>query len=99
MTDVIMPQMGESIADGTIAVWLIEPGQRVEMDQPLVQVTTDKADIDIPSPVAGVLKEILAQEGVTVKVGALIARIDEQAAAAEGVPIELPKIEGVPAYE
>ena len=98
MTDVIMPQMGESIAEGTIAVWLIEPGQRVEMDQPLVQVTTDKADIDIPSPVAGVLKDVLAQEGMTVKVGELIARIDEQAAA-EPVPIDIPKKEGVPAYE
>jgi 2-oxoglutarate dehydrogenase E2 component (dihydrolipoamide succinyltransferase) len=99
MTDVIMPQMGESIAEGTIAVWLVEPGQNVEMDQPLVQVTTDKADIDIPSPVSGVLKEILAQEGVTVKVGELIARIDEQAAAEESIPAELPKVEGVPAYE
>jgi len=99
MTDVIMPQMGESIAEGTIAVWLIEPGQRVEMDQPLVQVTTDKADIDIPSPVAGVLKDVLAQEGMTVKVGELIARIDEQAVAAEPVPIDIPQKEGVPAYE
>jgi 2-oxoglutarate dehydrogenase E2 component (dihydrolipoamide succinyltransferase) len=100
MTDVIMPQMGESIAEGTIAVWLIEPGQRVEMDQPLVQVTTDKADIDIPSPTSGVLKEVLAQEGETVKVGALIARIEEHAVAtAESVPVELPKIEGVPAAE
>lgn len=99
MTDVIMPQMGESIAEGTIAVWLVEPGQRVEMDQPLVQVTTDKADIDIPSPASGVLKEVLAQEGVTVKVGELIARIDEQAVADEPVPIEIPKKEGVAAYE
>lgn len=99
MTDVIMPQMGESIAEGTIAVWLVEPGQRIEMDQPLVQVTTDKADIDIPSPVSGVLKEVLAQEGVTVKVGELIARIDEQAVAAEPIQIDIPKVEGVPAYE
>ncbi|MBI5189812.1 MAG: 2-oxoglutarate dehydrogenase, E2 component, dihydrolipoamide succinyltransferase, partial [Nitrospirae bacterium] len=50
MTDVIMPQMGESIAEGTIAVWLVEVGGYVEADQPLVQVTTDKADVDIPSP-------------------------------------------------
>src|SRR5512143_734486 len=77
MTDVIMPQMGESIAEGTISVWLIDPGQWVDEDQPLVTVSTDKADVDIPSPASGVLAEIIAEVGTTVPVGKLIARIDE----------------------
>ncbi|MHB8174560.1 MAG: dihydrolipoamide acetyltransferase family protein [Nitrospirota bacterium] len=80
MTDVKMPQMGESIAEGTISVWLIDEGQTVKADEPLVTVSTDKADVDIPSPVSGVLSEIIAKEGATVKVGELIARIDEKVA-------------------
>ena len=86
MTEVIMPQMGESIAEGTISVWLVELGQYVKADQPLVTVSTDKADIDIPAPVSGVLAEVLVQAGTTVPVGKLIARIDETAAQVEGVP-------------
>jgi pyruvate/2-oxoglutarate dehydrogenase complex dihydrolipoamide acyltransferase (E2) component len=77
MTDVIMPQMGESIAEGTISLWLVEKGQYVSEDQPLVTVSTDKADVDIPSPASGVLAEIIADAGTTVPVGKLIARIDE----------------------
>lgn len=77
MTDIKLPQLGESIAEGTIGQWLVEIGGTVAEDQPLVQVTTDKADIDIPSPVSGVLAEILVGEGVTVDVGTVIARIDE----------------------
>ncbi len=79
MTDVKMPQMGESIAEGTISLWLVDAGQTVKADQPLVTVSTDKADVDIPSPVSGVLSEIIAKEGETIKVGELIARIDEKA--------------------
>jgi len=84
MTDVIMPQMGESIAEGTISVWLIDPGGWVDENQPLVTVSTDKADVDIPSPASGALTEILAQEGATVPIGKLIARIDEKAARPAG---------------
>ncbi|MGC2425291.1 MAG: biotin/lipoyl-containing protein, partial [Nitrospirota bacterium] len=80
MTDVKMPQMGESIAEGTISVWLIDEGQAVKADEPLVTVSTDKADVDVPSPVSGVLAEIIAKEGETIQVGALIARIDEKSA-------------------
>ncbi len=80
MTDVKMPQMGESIAEGTISLWLADAGQAVKADQPLVTVSTDKADVDIPSPVSGVLSEIIAKEGETIKVGELIARIDEKSA-------------------
>jgi len=91
MTDIKMPQLGESIAEGTIGQWLVDVGGMVREDQPLVQVTTDKADIDIPSPVTGVLREILAEAGQTVEVGALIARIDETATAAIGEKEEKPK--------
>jgi len=93
MTDVKMPQLGESIAEGTIALWLVDVGGFVEADQPLVQVTTDKADVDLPSPVGGVLKEILAEAGTTVKVGAVIARMDEAAAKGAHPPLA-PPIEG-----
>jgi pyruvate dehydrogenase E2 component (dihydrolipoamide acetyltransferase) len=88
MTDVKMPQMGESIAEGTISVWLVDEGQAVKADEPLVTVSTDKADVDVPSPVSGVLTEIIAKEGETVQVGALIARIDEKSAV---VGTETPK--------
>ena len=98
MVDVIMPQMGESIAEGTIGVWLVEPGQRVQEGQAIVQVATDKADIDIPSPASGVIKDLIAKQGQTVKVGELIARIDEQAEVAG--PAGHPKhLEGLPAAE
>jgi pyruvate dehydrogenase E2 component (dihydrolipoamide acetyltransferase) len=78
LTDVKMPQMGESIAEGTISVWLVDEGQAVKADEPLVTVSTDKADVDVPSPVSGVLTEIIAKQGETIQVGALIARIDEK---------------------
>ena len=88
MVDVVMPQMGESIAEGTIAVWLVDVGGYVEADQPLVQVTTDKADLDIPATVSGTLTEVLAEPGETVKVGVTIARIDETAARQRPVSAE-----------
>jgi 2-oxoglutarate dehydrogenase E2 component (dihydrolipoamide succinyltransferase) len=94
MTDVIMPQMGESIAEGTISLWLVEVGQRVEADQSLVQVSTDKADVDIPSPVSGVLSEVLAKAGETIPVGRLIARIDETAPTVFEGPAPVTKKEG-----
>ena len=62
-TEVVMPQMGESIAEGTITKWLVKPGDKVERDQPLLEISTDKVDAEIPSPVAGMLKEIKAEEG------------------------------------
>ncbi len=77
-TDIIMPQLGESIAEGTIVKWLIPPGGRVEKDQSLLEVETDKVALEIPSPAAGFLTEILVQEGQTVPVGTLLARLEEQ---------------------
>jgi pyruvate dehydrogenase E2 component (dihydrolipoamide acetyltransferase) len=77
-TDVVMPQMGESIAEGTITKWLVKAGDRVERDQPLIENTTDKVDAEIPSPAAGVLLEIKRQEGETVPVDEVVAVIGEE---------------------
>ncbi|HEX4030301.1 MAG TPA: 2-oxo acid dehydrogenase subunit E2 [Terracidiphilus sp.] len=74
-TDVIMPQMGESIFEGTILRWLKQPGDRVEMDEPLFEISTDKVDAEIPSPAAGVLGEILVPEGATVHVNTVVATV------------------------
>jgi pyruvate dehydrogenase E2 component (dihydrolipoamide acetyltransferase) len=73
--DVLMPQMGESIAEGTVSKWLKQVGDTVERDEPLLEISTDKVDAEIPSPAAGVLTEILAKEGDTVPVNAVVARI------------------------
>lgn len=73
-----MPQLGESIAEGTIVKWLIPPGGRVEKDQSLLEVETDKVSLEVPSPTAGFLAEVLVQEGETVPVGTVIARLEGQ---------------------
>lgn len=75
-TDVVMPQMGESIFEGTITKWLKKPGDRVERDEPLFEISTDKVDAEIPSPSAGVLKEIKVTEGQTVPIQTVVAVID-----------------------
>jgi 2-oxoglutarate dehydrogenase E2 component (dihydrolipoamide succinyltransferase) len=86
-TVVRLPELGESVVEGTVSRWLVKEGDRVERDQPLVEVTTDKVDAEIPSPVAGVIEALLAAEGEVVAVGAALARIatdgaQEQPAAA-----------------
>src|SRR6476620_9458723 len=83
MTDVVMPQMGESIVEGTLTRWLKKPGDRVERDEPLFEISTDKVDTEIPSPSEGVLSEVLVQEGATVAINAVVARIGDGAKAAE----------------
>ncbi len=75
-TDVIMPQMGESIFEGTITKWLKKPGDKIERDEPLFEISTDKVDAEIPSPSAGVLKEIKVNEGQTVPIQTVVAVID-----------------------
>src|SRR5438552_9143921 len=70
-----MPQMGVSVSEGTVTKWLKNPGETVEADEPLLEISTDKVDTEVPSPGAGVLSEILVQEGETVEVGTLLARI------------------------
>jgi len=82
-TDVQMPELGESVTEGTITTWLKEVGDEVEVDEPLLEVSTDKVDTEIPSPVAGTLVEILAEEDDTVEVGDVIARIGDADAAAD----------------
>src|SRR5271156_3781387 len=77
MTDVVMPQMGESIVEGTLTKWLKKPGDRVERDEPLFEISTDKVDTEIPSPAAGTLSEVLVEEGKTVGISTVVARIDE----------------------
>jgi 2-oxoglutarate dehydrogenase E2 component (dihydrolipoamide succinyltransferase) len=81
-TEVVMPQMGESIAEGTITKWLVKVGDKVERDQPLFEISTDKVDAEIPSPAAGVLLEIRNQEGETVPVNQVVATIGEAGEAA-----------------
>ncbi|WP_296108076.1 2-oxoglutarate dehydrogenase, E2 component, dihydrolipoamide succinyltransferase [uncultured Corynebacterium sp.] len=82
--DVTMPELGESVTEGTITQWLKSVGDKVEVDEPLLEVSTDKVDTEIPSPVAGTLVEILANEDDTVDVGAVIARIGDENAAKSG---------------
>jgi len=74
--EVIMPQMGESIFEGTVTKWLKKPGDKIERDEPLFEISTDKVDAEIPSPAAGVLKEIKVTEGQTVPIQTVVAVID-----------------------
>jgi len=74
--EVVMPQMGESVVEGTITNWLVKEGDAVVEDQPLVAISTDKVDTEIPSPSAGVIARIVAQEGETLPIGALLAVIE-----------------------
>jgi pyruvate dehydrogenase E2 component (dihydrolipoamide acetyltransferase) len=95
-SDVLMPQMGESIFEGTITKWLKKPGDTVERDEPLFEISTDKVDAEIPSPAAGVLAEIKVPEGSTVQVNTVVAVIGEAGSAAASAPA--PKAEApVPA--
>ncbi|HTW00535.1 MAG TPA: biotin/lipoyl-containing protein, partial [Streptosporangiaceae bacterium] len=78
---VSMPQLGESVTEGTVTRWLKREGERVEADEPLLEVSTDKVDTEIPSPVSGVLRGITVAEDETVAVGAELAVIDEEGSA------------------
>jgi len=87
MIDIQVPTLGESVTEATIARWLKQVGEPVQRDEMLVELETDKVAVEVPSPVAGVLTEIIAQEGDTVEIGALLARVDEsQAGAAAAAP-------------
>jgi pyruvate dehydrogenase E2 component (dihydrolipoamide acetyltransferase) len=88
--DVVMPQMGESIFEGTITKWLKKPGDKVERDEPLFEISTDKVDAEIPSPSAGVLKEIKIPEGQTVPIQTVVAVIDGAGAATAPTPPPAP---------
>src|SRR5579863_4680819 len=80
-TNVIMPQMGESIAEGTITKWMKKVGERVDRDEPLFEISTDKVDAEIPSPAAGVLTQILVKENETVAVNTVVAVVDGEGSA------------------
>jgi pyruvate dehydrogenase E2 component (dihydrolipoamide acetyltransferase) len=86
MTDVVMPQMGESIVEGTLTKWLKKAGEHVERDEPLFEISTDKVDTEIPSPAAGVLKEVLVEEGKTVAISTVVGRIEEGAGNGASAP-------------
>src|ERR1043166_7897996 len=80
--DVVMPQMGESIAEGTLSRWIKQVGDPVKRDEPIFEISTDKVDAEIPSPAAGGLAEILVSEGQTVAVQTVVAKIETEAGAA-----------------
>ena len=97
-TDVVMPQMGESIFEGTITKWLKKPGDKVQRDEPLFEISTDKVDAEIPSPTSGVLQEIKVTEGNTVQVNTVVGSIaaDGEAAAAPAKPTAPKAAEAAP---
>src|SRR6478672_3443895 len=90
--DVVMPQMGVSVSEGTVTKWLKQPGETVGLDEPLLEISTDKVDTEVPSPGTGVLQEIIVQEGETVEVGTRLAVIapEGSAPAAPEAPPEAP---------
>ncbi len=101
MIDVVMPQMGESIVEGTLTKWLKKAGEHVERDEPLFEISTDKVDTEIPSPAAGILKDVLVEEGKTVAISTVVGRIEEGAgngaAPAAAAPVEAKPAAAAPA--
>lgn len=99
MIDVVMPQMGESIVEGTLTKWLKKAGDHVERDEPLFEISTDKVDTEIPAPSAGVLSQVLVEEGKTVAISTVVAKIDDSGSgAATGAPAaEQPAVQAAPA--
>ncbi|MBT2486059.1 MULTISPECIES: 2-oxoglutarate dehydrogenase, E2 component, dihydrolipoamide succinyltransferase [unclassified Microbacterium] len=92
-TDIVLPELGESVTEGTVTRWLKQVGDSIEVDEALLEISTDKVDTEIPSPVAGVLQEIVAAEDETVAVGAVLARVGSGAAPAEAPAAEAPAAE------
>ena len=90
MADVIMPQMGESIAEGTVTKWLKNVGDKVERDEPLFEISTDKVDAEIPSPAAGILKEIRVAPGTTVPINTVVGVIAAEGEAKAEAPAPSP---------
>src|SRR6476469_8912352 len=97
VVDVVMPQMGVSVSEGTITRWAKQVGERIEADETIVEISTDKVDTEVPAPATGVVREILANEGDTVPVNTRIAVIDtgggDTAAGAPAEPTEAPELE------
>src|SRR6266852_3681445 len=98
-TDIVMPQMGESIFEGTITKWLKKPGDKVQRDEPLFEISTDKVDAEIPAPASGVLQDIKVAEGATVQVNTVVGTISadgESAAAKTAAPPPQARKESTP---
>ena len=89
--DVVMPQMGVSVSEGTITRWLKQEGEQVEADEPLLEISTDKVDTEVPSPASGTVTQILVQEGETVDVGTKLGQIGGAAGGAEPAPAAEPE--------
>src|SRR3954452_21339155 len=98
-TSVTMPALGESVTEGTVTRWLKQEGDQVEVDEPLLEVSTDKVDTEIPSPAAGVLTKIVVAEDKTVEVGAELAVIGGDAGGGGGAPAEEAPATDAPAQE
>ncbi len=94
--DVVMPQMGVSVSEGTVTRWLKQEGEQVEADEPLLEISTDKVDTEVPSPASGTLTQILVQEGETVDVGTKLGQIGGSAAAEAPAPASAPEPEAAP---
>ncbi len=90
-TDVVMPQMGVSVSEGTVTRWAKQVGEHIEADETLLEISTDKVDTEVPSPASGIVSEILVQEGQTVEVGTVLARIGGDGAAAAPAPATEPE--------
>ena len=86
--DVVMPQMGVSVSEGTVTKWNKQVGETIAADETLLEISTDKVDTEVPSPASGVVTEILVPEGETVEVGTVLARIGAEGAVAETAPPE-----------
>src|SRR3954451_10344966 len=97
MADITLPQLGETVTEGTITRWFKKIGDAVAADEPLFEVSTDKVDTEVPSPSAGVLTEIRAQEGDTVPVGAVIAVVGSGVGSGDGAPAAAAPAEAPPA--
>src|SRR5689334_9481358 len=97
VVDVVMPQMGVSVSEGTITRWTKQVGERIEADETIVEISTDKVDTEVPSPATGVVREILADEGETVPVATRIAVIDTGGGGAPAEPAPQPAAEPAPA--
>src|SRR4249920_3646151 len=91
MADIRVPTLGESVTEATVGKWFKQPGDAVAVDEPLVELETDKVTLEVPAPAAGVLSDVAAKNGDTVAVGALLGQIKEGAGAAPKAPAPAPK--------
>src|SRR5690625_3738083 len=96
---ITLPELGESVTEGTVTRWLKEVGDTIEVDEPIVEISTDKVDTEIPSPVAGTVLEILVQEDEDIEVGQALAVIGDEGESAEDAPADDSAAEEAPAQE